>query len=99
MNASGNWESGWGRIGWRNRAATMIARKNVAMKTKVAGAQIVVDSGIRPVCFSRKWPGVFIRSGALAESPNCQIDPAADVVASRNGKSTSIPFFSASRAK
>lgn len=43
------------------------------MKTKVAGAQIVVDSGSRPVCCSRKWPGVFIRSRALAESPNCQI--------------------------
>ena len=69
------------------------------MKTKVAGAQIVVDSGIRPVCFSRKWPGVFIRSGALAESPNCQIAWAENVVASRKGRSTSIPFFSASRAK
>ena len=77
----------------------MMARKNVTMKTTVTGAQIVVDSGSRPICFSRKWPGVFIRSGALAESPNCQIDPAAAVVASRNGKSTAIPFFSASRAK
>ena len=69
------------------------------MKTKVDGAQMVVDSGTRPVCFSRKCPGVFIKSGALAESPNCQIEPAAAVVASRNGKSTSMPFLSASRAK
>ena len=65
----------------------------------VVGAQMVVESGMRPVCFSRKCPGVFIRSGALAESPNCQTDPAAVVVASRKGKSTTMPFFSASRAK
>ena len=69
------------------------------MGTASYGAQIVVDSGIRPVRVSRKWPGVFIRRGALAESPNCQIEAAAAVVASRNGKSMTIPFFSASRAK
>ena len=42
---------------------------------------------------------MFIRSGALAESPNCQIAWAEKVVASRNGKSTAMPFLSASRAK
>ena len=65
-----------------------------------AGAdQMVVRRSITPTVSCRKWPGVAIRSGALAERPNCQTDWAAAIVASRNGKSTGMPFFSAAALK
>jgi len=60
---------------------------------------MVVVSGMIPVVFSRKCPGVAISSGALPEKPNCQIDPAPASVASRNRKSIGIPLRSDSLAK
>jgi hypothetical protein len=77
----------------------MTASVNVTTRTIAAGDQIVVESGMTPVVFSRKWPGVAIKSGALAEKPNCQTDPAPASVARRKRKSIAIPLRSASRAQ
>ncbi len=64
-----------------------------------AGDQIVVLSGMIPVVFSRKCPGVAINSGALPENPNCQIEPAPASVANKNKKSIGMPLRSACLAK
>ena len=64
-----------------------------------AGDQMVVDSGMTPTVFSRKWPGVATSSGALAENPNCQTAFAAQITASKKRKSILTPLRSASRAK
>ena len=72
---------------------------NVTTSAMVAGAQSVVLSGMTPVVFSRKCPGVAMSSGALPEKPNCQIAPAPARQARRNRKSMGMPFFSASLAK
>lgn len=73
--------------------------RKASTKAIAAGAKMVVRSGISPVVPSRKCPGVFIRSGALAENPNCQMEVAAPVTLSRKGKSTTMPLASASLAK
>jgi hypothetical protein len=77
----------------------IVAIVNVTTRMMAAGDQIVVHSGITPVVFSRKCPGVAMSSGALPENPNCQIDPAPASVASRKRKSTGVSLRSDSRAK
>ena len=92
-------ESGRGRVGINTHPTSMVAAVNPTTSPIAAGDQMVEVSGMSPVVGSRKCPGVAINSGALAENPNCQIEPAPARVASRKRKSMAIPLRSASRAK
>src|SRR6266404_8639311 len=84
---SGNSEIGRQVLGISQHPATITAAANTISWMMAAGDQIVLESGITPITFWRKCPGVATSNGALADKPNCQSACAAVVTASRNGKS------------
>ena len=96
---AGNSESRRGFLGINRYPTTIVATRKTGTCTSVAGAQIVVASRSVPISSARKCPGVATRSGALADSPNCQIEWAPARIAWRNRKSTGSPLSSACRAK
>jgi len=96
---SGNSEIGRTFFGMNRQPATITARVKVMTRMIEAGDQIVEPSVMIPVLCWRKWPGVAMSSGALAERPNCQTAPAPASVANINRKSTPMPLRSASLQK
>ena len=86
-------------LGISRQPTTTVRARKTGTCTSAAGDQIVVRSGRIPVSCSRKWPGVAISSGALADRPNCHTDPAPARIACRNRKSTGRPLASACFAK
>ena len=98
-DASVNSEIGRIFFGMNTTPQMMQAVVKVTTRTMAAGDQMVVLSGMMPVVFSRKCPGVAINSGALPDSPNCQIAPTPASVERRKRKSTGSRLRSASFAK